>query len=105
MKLKKFINTLPARQVVTICNRDEEILIDGRIDDIEIMADALGDKQILSNYSDTNCLDEDYLTIILDTSINQKDIFRALSYYFNTLSYGDIASIVRDKVGIKVREE
>lgn len=105
MKLKKLINTLPSRQTVTIYNHNEELIVEGSITDITIITDALGDKEVLSTYSDIDYLDKDYLTIVLDTLIDKKDISRALSDYFKTLSYNEIALITGNKVGLKVREE
>lgn len=105
MKLKELINITPACQVVTICNNKDEIILDGRLDDISIITDALGDIEILTAYSDSNCLDEDYLSIVLDTLVNQKDIFRAINYYFNTLSFEDMTVIVGEKMCCICREK
>lgn len=94
MKLKKLIKNTYNHQVVVIINRNEEIIVEGRLDTVGIIIDALGNEQILSTYSDMNFLTEDYTTIVLDTEKNKKDIFRGIYDYLNTLSSDDIVTII-----------
>lgn len=94
MKLKKLIKNTYNHQVVSILNRNDELIVDGRLDEIGIIIDALSDEHIISTYSDMNFLTEDYTTIVLDTEKNKKDIFREIYDYLGTLSSDDIVIIV-----------
>lgn len=105
MKLKKLVKNLLGCQIVVITNCDEEIIVEGRLDEIKIIVNYLGDEQITAIYSDRNYLEEDYTTISLDIKRTQKDVFRAISDYLNTLSYSDLVTIIGDKLCSKFIRE
>lgn len=86
MKLKKLIAYMHSYQDLTIVNCNEAIIVEGTRDEIDIIINAIGDKKVSAIYSDTNYLDKDYITIVLDTKITNKDIIIAVSKYFKTLS-------------------
>lgn len=98
MKLKKLIKITEPGEMLVICNHNDDIIVEGRNDDIRIITDSLGDIEISSTYSEENYLGEAYLVIILNTSINRNDIFRKLSFYIDTLSFEDMTAIVGEKM-------
>ena len=86
MKLKKLIAYMHSYQNLTILNCNEAIIVEGIRNEIDIIINAIGDKKVAAIYSDTNYLDKDYITIVLDTKITDKDIINSVSKYFKTLS-------------------